>query len=62
MGIKRRQFLASMSSVAGMAALPVSAAVEEFRYNADGTIPFVPQTEAGPVANPSPGCAGAQKR
>jgi beta-xylosidase len=39
-----------------------SVAVEEFRYNADGTIPFIPQTEAGPAANPSPGCADAQAR
>jgi hypothetical protein len=31
-------------------------AVEEFRYGADGSIPFVPQTKEGPAANPSPGC------
>jgi beta-xylosidase len=33
-----------------------SAAVEELHYNADGTIAFVPQTAAGPAANPSPNC------
>ena len=37
-------------------------AVEEFRYNADGTIPKIAQTKAGPVANPSAGCSDAQKR
>jgi arabinoxylan arabinofuranohydrolase len=31
-------------------------AVEEFKYNADGTIPFIPQTKEGPAANPSPSC------
>ena len=35
-----------------------SAAVEELHYNPDGTIRFIPQTEAGPAANPSPGCKG----
>jgi arabinoxylan arabinofuranohydrolase len=33
-----------------------SVAVEEFRYNADGTIPFIPQTVQGPAANPSAAC------
>lgn len=33
-----------------------SVAVEEFSYRADGTIPFIHQTKAGPRANPSPGC------
>lgn len=33
-----------------------SVAVEEFSYRADGTIPFIHQTKAGPKANPSPGC------
>lgn len=33
-----------------------SVAVEEFSYRADGTIPFIHQTQAGPRANPSPGC------
>lgn len=33
-----------------------SVAVEEFRYGPDGRIPLVPQTEAGPAANPAPGC------
>jgi beta-xylosidase len=33
-----------------------SVAVEEFRYGADGSIAFVPQTQEGPAANPSPGC------
>jgi hypothetical protein len=30
-----------------------SVAVEEFKYNADGTIPFIKQTKEGPAANPS---------
>jgi beta-xylosidase len=34
-----------------------SVAVEEFTYNADGTIPFIPQTKKGPAPNPAPGCA-----
>ena len=34
-----------------------SVAVEEFSYGADGSIPFVGQTAAGPQANPGPGCA-----
>lgn len=33
-----------------------SLAVEEFSYRADGTIPFIHQTKAGPRANPSVGC------
>jgi beta-xylosidase len=33
-----------------------SVAVEEFRYNPDGTIPFIHQTLNGPDANPSQGC------
>jgi arabinoxylan arabinofuranohydrolase len=33
-----------------------SVAVEEFQYNPDGTIPFIPQTQDGPQANPAPGC------
>jgi arabinoxylan arabinofuranohydrolase len=33
-----------------------SAAVEELRYTPDGKIVKVPQTAAGPAANPSPGC------
>lgn len=33
-----------------------SVAVEEFSYRADGTIPFIHQTKAGPRADPSPGC------
>lgn len=33
-----------------------SVAVEEFAYRPDGTIPLIPQTKAGPKANPSPGC------
>ncbi len=33
-----------------------SVAVEELHYNPDGTIAHVDQTEAGPAANPSPGC------
>ena len=33
-----------------------SVAVEELHYNADGSIKFVPQTDAGPAANPSKGC------
>lgn len=33
-----------------------SVAVEEMRYQPDGKIAFVPQTAAGPAANPSPGC------
>lgn len=33
-----------------------SVAVEEFSYRADGTIPFIHQTKAGPKANPSAGC------
>jgi beta-xylosidase len=33
-----------------------SVAVEEFQYGADGSIKLIPQTEAGPAANPSPGC------
>lgn len=33
-----------------------SVAVEEFRYNADGSIPLIPQTETGPAPNPTPGC------
>lgn len=39
-----------------------SVAVEEFRYAADGTIPFIAQTADGPAPNPGAGCAGAQKR
>ena len=35
-------------------------AVEEFEYKPDGTIPFIAQTEAGPKANPSPGCGAAK--
>jgi beta-xylosidase len=33
-----------------------SVAIEEFEYRADGTIPFIPQTKAGPKANPSVAC------
>jgi beta-xylosidase len=33
-----------------------SVAIEEFEYRADGTIPFIPQTKAGPKANPSAAC------
>ena len=33
-----------------------SVAVEEFTYNADGTIPYIKQTKEGPAANPSPAC------
>jgi hypothetical protein len=33
-----------------------SVAVEEFKYNADGTIPFIPQTTEGPAANPTAAC------
>jgi beta-xylosidase len=33
-----------------------SVAVEEFSYNADGTIPFIKQTKEGPAANPSAAC------
>jgi arabinoxylan arabinofuranohydrolase len=33
-----------------------SVAVEEFAYNADGTIPFIKQTKEGPAANPSSAC------
>jgi beta-xylosidase len=33
-----------------------SVAIEEFAYGADGTIPFIPQTKAGPKANPSVAC------
>ncbi len=33
-----------------------SVAIEEFSYRADGTLPFIHQTKAGPKANPSPGC------
>jgi len=33
-----------------------SVAVEELRYNPDGTIAFIPQTAEGPAANPAPGC------
>jgi arabinoxylan arabinofuranohydrolase len=33
-----------------------SVAVEELHYNADGSIAPVAQSEAGPQANPSPGC------
>ena len=33
-----------------------SVAVEEFKYNADGTIPFIPQTTEGPAANPTGAC------
>ena len=33
-----------------------SLAIEEFSYRADGTIPFIHQTKAGPKANPSAGC------
>ena len=33
-----------------------SVAVEEFSYNADGSIPFIKQTEAGPTANPTRAC------
>jgi beta-xylosidase len=33
-----------------------SVAVEEFQYNADGTIPFIPQTVEGPAANPTAAC------
>jgi arabinoxylan arabinofuranohydrolase len=39
-----------------------SVAVEEFRYAADGTIPFIAQTKAGPQANPSPGCADSPRQ
>ncbi|WP_019923291.1 glycoside hydrolase family 43 protein [Duganella zoogloeoides] len=42
-----------------------SVAVEEFTYNADGTIPFIAQTTAGPAANPTAACkpqASAQAR
>ncbi len=35
-----------------------SVAIEEMHYNPDGTIRFIPQTDAGPAANPSPGCRG----
>ncbi|WP_343602851.1 glycoside hydrolase family 43 protein [Roseateles sp.] len=35
-----------------------SVAIEELHYNPDGTIRFIPQTDAGPAANPSPGCRG----
>ncbi|MDC8786482.1 glycoside hydrolase family 43 protein [Roseateles koreensis] len=38
-----------------------SVAVEEFSYQADGSIPFIPKTKAGPTANPTPACkAGAR--
>ncbi|WP_338764010.1 glycoside hydrolase family 43 protein [Massilia sp. METH4] len=37
-----------------------SVAVEEFKYNADGTIPFIPQTKEGPAANPTPACKPQQ--
>ena len=33
-----------------------SLAVEELHYTADGKIPLVRQTDAGPAANPAPGC------
>jgi arabinoxylan arabinofuranohydrolase len=33
-----------------------SVAIEEFSYRADGTIPFIQQTQAGPAANPSAVC------
>ena len=33
-----------------------SVAIEEFKYNADGTIPFIPQTKEGPAANPTASC------
>lgn len=33
-----------------------SVAIEEFSYRADGTLPFIHQTRAGPKANPSPAC------
>jgi len=33
-----------------------SLAVEELRYTPDGKIPLVRQTDAGPAANPAPGC------
>jgi beta-xylosidase len=33
-----------------------SVSVEEFAYNADGTIPFIKQTKEGPAANPGSGC------
>ncbi|MFG6485707.1 glycoside hydrolase family 43 protein [Roseateles sp. BYS78W] len=33
-----------------------SVAVEEFAYRADGTIPFIHQTQSGPKPNPSAGC------
>ncbi|MFS2003219.1 glycoside hydrolase family 43 protein [Duganella sp. CT11-25] len=33
-----------------------SVAVEEFAYNADGTIPFIKQTKEGPAANPGAAC------
>lgn len=33
-----------------------SVAVEEFAYRADGTMPFIHQTKAGPRANPSSAC------
>lgn len=33
-----------------------SVAIEEFTYRADGTIPFIHQSKAGPKANPSAGC------
>ena len=35
-----------------------SVAVEELRYNADGSIAPIEQTVAGPKANPAPGCKG----
>lgn len=38
-----------------------SVAVEEFTYNADGTIPFIPQTTAGPAANPTAACKPAKQ-
>jgi len=33
-----------------------SVAIDEFSYRADGTIPFIHQTKAGPKANPSADC------
>jgi arabinoxylan arabinofuranohydrolase len=38
-----------------------SVAVEEFHYGADGTIPFIAQTEDGPAPNPSAACADTKK-
>lgn len=38
-----------------------SVAIEELHYAPDGTIRFVPQTDAGPAPNPSPGCQGPSR-